>query len=73
MSVDLENIWKNITCDMPKPVSEWWWSLLLKKYTEPGRNTHDLNYLQGKFKELDICKSRIKNFNAFGLALFFQE
>lgn len=72
MPLNLENLWKEVTTEMPKPVSDWWWSLLLKKYNESDRNCHNYNYLQEKFNEFENFKHCIKNYNAFALALFFQ-
>lgn len=73
MSINLENIWKNVTTDLPKSTSESWWSSLEKKYNESGRNCHNFYYLEEKFKEFENVKHCIKHANAFSLALFFQK
>lgn len=73
MSINLENIWRNVTIDLPKSTSESWWSSLEKKYNESGRNCHNFYYLEEKFKEFDNVKHCIKHANAFSLALFFQK
>lgn len=72
MTVDVEKEWTEITENMPKPVSEWWWSVIEKKYKEDGREAHDLDCLQRKFQEIDYFRCNLTNVNAFILALFFQ-
>jgi predicted metal-dependent HD superfamily phosphohydrolase len=71
MSLVLEETWNEATLDLPKEVTEEWWTKILEKYNEEGRSYHNIHHLEEKFEQFKTVKHILKNANAVILAIFF--
>jgi len=73
MSLVLEEAWKEATLDLPKEVTDEWWTKILEKYSEDGRSYHNIQHLEEKFEQFKTVKHILKNANAVILAIFFHK
>ncbi|KAJ9601537.1 hypothetical protein L9F63_000280 [Diploptera punctata] len=71
MSDTLEKQWNEATKDFSKSVADEWWTKILKKYSEDGRNYHNIQHLEEKLEHLNSVKQVLKNPDAVVLAIIF--
>uniref|UniRef100_A0A1B6L420 Uncharacterized protein n=1 Tax=Graphocephala atropunctata TaxID=36148 RepID=A0A1B6L420_9HEMI len=74
MATELENEWSEITNDagINYDKKQYWWSKIIQNYSSEGRQYHDIQSLDEKFKYFSSIKSQLKNPVAVAFALFFQ-
>ncbi|XP_026278885.1 uncharacterized protein LOC113206845 [Frankliniella occidentalis] len=71
MATKLEATWKECTSDLPRAVTESWWTNIVEKYTEEPRKFHNLQHLEDKMTHFESVKSILKNPKAVALAIIF--
>lgn len=74
MSTELENKWMEITNDagINFDKKHHWWSKLIQNYTSEGRQYHDIESLEERFRQFSSIIAKLKNPVAVAFALFFQ-
>ncbi|XP_014257749.1 uncharacterized protein LOC106671364 isoform X2 [Cimex lectularius] len=70
MSQNLEEIWNELTKDLPDEKNDWWFKIV-EKLNDSKRKCHNLSYLEKKFALYESVKHLIKNKAAVRFALFF--
>lgn len=66
-----ESVWREITSDMSKDVSDTWWSKIMAQYSDQERVTHNVDYLKDTFERFEIVKKELESPSAVALALLF--
>lgn len=74
MSSELENEWSEITngAGVHSDKKQFWWLKIIQNYNSEGRQYHDIQSLEEKFKYFSTFKLQLKNPVAVAFALFFQ-
>lgn len=74
MSGELEKEWSEITngAGIHNDKRQYWWLKIIENYSSEGRQYHDIQSLEEKFKYFSTFKNQLKNPAAVALALFFQ-
>lgn len=74
MTTELEDVWARSTTivGLSSSKCDEWWSVIVSKYSEDGRQFHNIDSLQKKFQHFNSIEKHLKDPVAVSFAMIFQ-